>query len=291
MAGHRVCVLPGAWTRTLTPTITFMLTTDKRNSVRRRASASQDNGHAAVVRALAAAKATGQQQQSSPTQPQSSPMWLDMNQSRTDDGATPLYGACFAGHVEVVAALLQDNSVDINRGRMVDGTNPFHIACDLGHVDVVKLLLATGRVNANQTTTDNGATPLYMACEDGHAEVVRELLMYNKEIGGALNQPPAAPAGLTTRYPKRTFANCAVDVNIPRWDNGDTPLYIAAYSGHLNVVNHLLACEGVQCNKARTADEETPLFVACFHEHFDVRKSFSKKKNTIIFLKKKRVMP
>ena len=70
--------------------------------------AAADNGHHDVVRFLMAHK--GQIQ-------------LDLNQSRSDDGATPLYGACFAGHTNVVEALLENSAVNVNQCRMVDGVS------------------------------------------------------------------------------------------------------------------------------------------------------------------------
>jgi len=63
----------------------------------------------------------------------------DINQSRTDDGATPLFMACEKGYIDVVRLLIEAGA-GIILVATADGATPFFIACQDGHIDVVKLL-------------------------------------------------------------------------------------------------------------------------------------------------------
>ena len=51
--------------------------------------------------------------------------------------------------------------------------------------------------------------------------------------------------------------------------DGCTPLLIAAYNGHLNVVQALVAAEA-DVDKAKTDDGRTPLWTAAYEGHLDV---------------------
>ena len=58
-----------------------------------------------------------------------------------------------------------------------------------------------------------------------------------------------------------------VDVNKAATDDGSTPLSRACQNGHTEVVGLLLACDGVDVNKARTDDGATPLHGAANGGH------------------------
>ena len=107
-------------------------------------------GHEGVVRLLLAHAAT------------------DVNQARTDDGATPLWMACGMGHEGVVRLLVEEANAEVNK---VNGKNrtPINIAAYKGHFGVVRFLLSKG---ADCTIKDWwGDTPSGAARAGGHAEV------------------------------------------------------------------------------------------------------------------------
>ena len=63
----------------------------------------------------------------------------------------------------------------------------------------------------------------------------------------------------TTQVVKHRLSEPLVGVEVNKANNqGNTPLYIAAYRGHADVVGLLLAVEGVEVNKA-DQDGLTPL--------------------------------
>jgi ankyrin repeat protein len=53
---------------------------------------------------------------------------------------SPLYFACFEGHIEVVKLLLK-NGANVNTVDKFDQT-PLYIACLYGHMEIIKLLEA-----------------------------------------------------------------------------------------------------------------------------------------------------
>jgi hypothetical protein len=61
-----------------------------------------------------------------------------------------------------------------------------------------------------------------------------------------------------------------VDVNKARTDTGTTPLFMACQEGHTEVVGLLLACNAVDVTKATTNTGATPLYLASQEGHTEV---------------------
>ena len=85
-----------------------------------------------------------------------------------DDGTTPLWIACWEGHLDV-SRLLVEKGADMDKAT-VGGFTPLYMACHDGHLEVARLLVEKGADidKANR----RGGTPLYIACDKGHAEIV-----------------------------------------------------------------------------------------------------------------------
>ena len=156
---------------------------------------------------------------------------VDVDEERTDTGATPLFLAAQNGHEGVVEQLLKAEA-DVNKATTDYGATPLYIAAQNGHDGVVEQLLEA-EADVNKATTGKGSTPLYIAAHEGHEVVVEQLL------------------------------KAEADVNKAKTDKGATPLYIAAQNGHEGVVEQLLKAEA-DVNKARTDDGTTPLCIASF---------------------------
>ncbi|RAP31487.1 hypothetical protein DID75_05965 [Candidatus Marinamargulisbacteria bacterium SCGC AG-410-N11] len=168
---------------------------------------------------------------------------INVNQVRTDSGATPLYIASQEGHEDVVKLLLKQKGIDINLATIDKGLTPLYIASQNGHEGVVKLLLKQKGIKVNQSTTDNGGTPLYIASQNGHKAIVEILL---KKEG--------------------------INVNQARTDSGATPLYIASQVGYKDIVELLLKQKEINVNQARTDIGAPPLSVAISQGHEKVVK-------------------
>ena len=59
----------------------------------------------------------------------------------TFTGITPLYAACFNGHVEVARLLAQRMPHLINMAGKMDGSRPLHVAAGEGSEVIIKILL------------------------------------------------------------------------------------------------------------------------------------------------------
>ena len=129
---------------------------------------------------------------------------------RDVEGATPLWSAATAGHVEVVRSLL-DAGAEVNHPTTSKST-PLRGACFDGHLDVVTLLLDAG-AEPNVGNRLN-QTPLMIASGRGHARVVAYLLEWG---GGGVVDPNVVSV------------------------TGDTALHAAAEKGCREIVELLLA--------------------------------------------------
>ncbi|CAB3409050.1 unnamed protein product [Caenorhabditis bovis] len=101
----------------------------------------------------------------------------DVNQT-TQTESTPLRGACYDGHLEIVKYLL-DHGADINKPNK-HGHTSLMIAAYRQKVDVVRLLLERGADVDVQTTRGNSA--LHDAAESGNVEIVKLLLERGAKI-------------------------------------------------------------------------------------------------------------
>jgi ankyrin repeat protein len=131
-------------------------------------------------------------------------VWSERPTESPRRGVTPLHVAAEAGGTEV-ARLLLKKGADVN-ARDEEGRTPLRVACERHHADVVKLLVHAGAdVDAKD---DVGQTPLCQAIGDGAC--VEALLQGRADVNAA--------------------------------DKGrGPPLLVAAYDGHKDIVDLLLA--------------------------------------------------
>ena len=103
-----------------------------------------------------------------------------------DHGATPLFFACFYGHLDIVRLLVEKGA---DKDKAPDhGATPLFVACQNGHLDVVQVLVEKG-ADMDKTMND-GATTLFIACFYGHLEVVRLLVENGADMDKARNDGP-----------------------------------------------------------------------------------------------------
>jgi len=98
----------------------------------------------------------------------------ELASSFSADGFTPLHLACFYGHHDVVAYLLDRGADPRARSRNDRAGTALHEAANTGQSDILMMLLAHGAgVNA---TDSNGLTALHLAASKGFVDIVEMLL-------------------------------------------------------------------------------------------------------------------
>ena len=168
-----------------------------------------------------------------------------------DNGNTPLHTACWFGHPEMVAWLLQE---DFESEVQIDATNhsvstPLHLASYRGHTQVAKILIEAGAYVAEEDI--NGNTTLHVASWGGHIETVN--LLVEKE-------------GTTDIIYHRSYA-------------GNTALHLAAWMGHLSVVKRLVELAGHWILTLKNFHHCTPLKLATHNGHTHVAKWLLEQEN------------
>eukprot|EP00439_Symbiodinium_sp_Y106_P070299 s2686_g12.t1 len=162
----------------------------------------------------------------------------DQNQADID-GETPLRAAAEHGHLEVVLRLLRGHA-DVNK-QDIDGRTPLLAAAHAGKLEVVEILLQWHAIV--DCTDSEGQTPLLAASEHGFVDVCRSLLDKHADVNhcradGTTPCKLAAQRGELEVLRLLHVAGAALDDDSDPW--GVTPLWAAASSGKLHVVQYLL---------------------------------------------------
>ena len=144
-------------------------------------------------------------------------------------GGTPLYIACYRGHVINTVNILPNKSSSLYPCKS-NWASPLYTACQNGRESIVQLLLCH-RADANICMND-GAGPLFVACQIGHKNFAETLLKNDADINLCMG-------------------------------NGISPLYIASQRGHENI-KQLLLDRGAQVNLSNKYTTSSPLYAACF---------------------------
>ncbi len=169
------------------------------------------------------------------------------------DGDTPAMIACMCGNAKSLKLLI-DAKADLNL-RSNHGFTALMKACTLDSkeaaLECAKLIIDAG---ADLTVSTSNNTALDIARKLGNFEVVN--LIKNK-LGENLYEPAKSGDFKKVAHLIDNGAN----TNFQKPD-GSTALHIAAFNGHLNIVDGLLSPGNANPNLART-DGRTPLHFAC----------------------------
>ena len=172
---------------------------------------------------------------------------------------TPLALASANGNAAIVERLLRAEADPDAPGET--GVTPLMEAARTGSLEVVRVLLAFG-ANANAGTDDRQQTALMWAVSQQHPDVVRMLL----ESGADPHARTRTRRDLVMldRGPSRV-AKQAAEVGKEVERGGSTAFLFAAMNGDLNSAR-LLRSSGVEINETGS-DGNTPLVVAAFSGH------------------------
>ncbi|KFY28869.1 hypothetical protein V493_02720 [Pseudogymnoascus sp. VKM F-4281 (FW-2241)] len=173
------------------------------------------------------------------------------------------------GHEAVVRLLLATDGVDPSSKDLRLGATPLYFAAEKGHETVVRLLLAQKGVDP-ESEDFYGQSAKSLAVQYGHWPIVELLL---KVDGVKVSEGGRRDRTTTLAYPVTNghipifnllLARCAQDGINPDtrgWNDGFTPLHIAAFNGNEEVVKLLLAQKGVNVNSLSN-NVEAPFVVA-----------------------------
>jgi hypothetical protein len=201
----------------------------------------------------------------------------------------PLTIAASRGHFEVVKALLTHEAIDPNNPRDdEDADTALIIASRAGHTEVVMALLAHKNIDPNASRMTSGATALSVASKQGHIGVVKALLEHEKtdaNLGLVLpvqvhhssdiGKHKVGEHGILRIIPDTADATDGPGkLEIATQDDGATPLFLASEKNHTEVVELLLAHDGVDPNRSTTdLTADTPLVVATRNGNITVVKA------------------
>ena len=193
--------------------------------------------------------------------------------ARNASGATPMFLASQAGHVQLVR-YLAEGRVDLHVGLDFanEGVTPVWIASQNGHVEVVRCL-AEHRANLETAPVESdGWTPLCTASHHGHVEVVRCLAEQRANLAPAYSGAMVALV-LASRGGHIEVVRCLAERRAEldaTMLEGGSALVHASFYGHFQVVRYLIEQEADLNNARATITEPTPLFLACFNRHAEV---------------------
>lgn len=173
----------------------------------------------------------------------------DWNSTTDAHGNTALHQAAQSDGDEVLLYLLSTSSDSGSLARQQNsvGDTPLHIAARKGQAKTLHRLLSTSTgpgFAAALITNDDGATPLHLAALSGSIAAAQEIINAEETAHG-------------------------VSRLLSQGDhNENTPLHYAAGSGHLEMVELLIARGSIV--NARNAMDDTPLHVAVMHDNSPV---------------------
>jgi len=175
-------------------------------------------------------------------------------------GCTPMMLAAQGGHFEIVARLVPDDQIN---NIYQEGQTFLHLAAKVGNIKGVEALVAKG---ADFNLKDKGgSTPMMLAALQGHSEIVGLL----KEAGADIDYR-------STHKQEPTFLHQAAfkgDFNLVKIliennadfnlkdKGGRTPMILAAYRGHSEIVR-LLKAAGADIDVRVDSEQDTLLHFA-----------------------------
>ena len=145
------------------------------------------------------------------------------------------------GHHDVVCHLIAYDA-DVNK-KNVYGLTALHIASERGNLEIVKSLLNAG---AKIDEVDGSlSTPLMLAAFEGHQDIVNHLITCGASVDkkGLNNQTALHYASKRGNLEMvKSLLNAGAKIDEVEYRSLFTPLMLAAFEGHQDIVNHLITC-------------------------------------------------
>ena len=187
---------------------------------------------------------------------------------------TPLHDAAKLGHLEKLEIILNQQSVDINCINSSHET-PLHLACAFGHKSCVHILVSMSADMYSRDCYNNA--PIHRAASMEYVNIIEMLItefkcdpMIKGYQGRSLLHFASSTRniGLIETLIQRYRLDPITDLDAC----GSTPLHIAAICGQQEVVNLLIIKYNCPVD-IRNEGNETPLHLACYKGHLNVVKT------------------
>ena len=172
---------------------------------------------------------------------------------------SPLSIACYCKSLDIIKFLLQqkcDTRVHNKKGQSPqtiplneDGDLLLHIACQWGDVGIVRYLVCDQYCDVN-VWNNNSDSPLSIACYCKSLDIIKFLLQQKCDtmVHNKKGQSPQT---------------------IPLNEDGDLLLHIACQWGDIDNVTYLVCEQHCDVN-VRNKNVDSPLSIACYYKHFDI---------------------
>lgn len=189
---------------------------------------------------------------------------------------TPLSYAAEQGHLEVVQLLLAHGNVEVNSQSFPKMRTPLAYAARYGHLKVVQLLLTQEHVKVDTQSLPDNYTPLFWAADGGHTEVIHELVAHGADQTVQIRRG-RAPLSAAAEFGHFAAVEALLGHEGIEPDliirHGESPLWYASRSGDVRIVKRLLATGRV--NPLRHSPWQqgmTPLCIAAVCGHLEILK-------------------
>ena len=192
---------------------------------------------------------------------------------------TVVHLAAGKGHLDSVKYLVFDIGYD-PVATDNDGNTPLHYtARDSGSVAVASFLITEMKCDPNAQANDL-KTPLHYAAENMHLELSR-YLVYRQKVCQLHDSKGYLPIHNACQNSDIQLLRCLVgctekDQISPKVSS---PLHVAAYFGHLNIVQYLMNCKLKLDPKDADQSGTTPLHLAAEEGHLKIVKCFIEEKS------------
>uniref|UniRef100_A0A5S6QY69 ANK_REP_REGION domain-containing protein n=1 Tax=Trichuris muris TaxID=70415 RepID=A0A5S6QY69_TRIMR len=178
----------------------------------------------------------------------------------------------YDGYAAGIAAL--EPYADMLAPDLEEGVSVLSLAASAGYCDLVQVLLSSMRMCPDERGTKGDCTPLMEAASAGHTDIVRCLIEHGADVNAHSsvgNTPLIYACAAGHEEAVRVLLDGGADVDLCN-DNGQSPLMEAAAAGHLGIAK-LLVEHGARVNFVCTdlkVGLETPLTLACYKGHTEM---------------------
>lgn len=196
-----------------------------------------------------------------------------------EEGWTPLHAACAQGHLEVVKTMVENFNATVNVLNN-QGTTPLFHAVSAGRRTIASYLVEKKNADIN-LSAEGGWKPVHAACYNEFVKLTTFLVKHNADLDSPCKEirgySPLHILISTDKAPEeliQLLVQKGANLNVQN-DTGGTPLHLAVFWGHLNVVKTIVTA-GARLD-IKNSNGRTPLDLAATYGHKKIAEFLSEK--------------